>query len=164
MSFLVGDFVAPPSEQSLVLGEVTGRLEYVLQYATSFERDLLYLLQKQLQGRHKFVEYKVRCKVVNAGEPFMEMDKPHYDVTMDLTRPELPEVHHLYTTPPTPVFYTVSPELEAIECPVPVGRILTYGRFSLHQTPVLDRDTTRLLIRATESDIIKPRNTAKDRD
>jgi hypothetical protein len=163
VSFLVGDFVAPPSEQSLVLGEVTGKLEYVSQYATPFERTVLFILQKQIQGRHKFVEYKIRCKHVEAGEPFMEMDKPHYDVTMDFLRPELPEVHHLWTTPPLPVFYTVSPELEAVECPVPVGRILTYGRFSLHRTPVFDQPLTRLLIRATESDIVKPRNTQEGR-
>ncbi len=163
MSFLVGYYVEPPTEHSLVLGEVTGTLDYVLQYATTAEIGVLRLLEDQLQGRHKFVEYKVRCKAVNAGEPFMEMDKPHYDVTMDLTRSELPEVHHLWTTPPSPVFYTVSPELEAIKCPVPDNRILTYGRFSLHQTPIIDKPTTRLLIRATESDIVRPRNTQEGR-
>jgi hypothetical protein len=163
MSFLVGDFVAPPSEQSLVLGEVTGSMEFLLQHATEFERSVLRKLESLIRGSHKYVEFKLRCKRTPAGQPFMKMAQPHYDVTMDLMRRELPEVHHLYVTPPLPTFWTVSPELEVIECPVPVGRILTYGRFSRHKTPILDEARTRLLIRATESDIIKPRNIAKGR-
>ena len=158
MGFLVRDFVAPPSEQNLVLGEVTGDFDYVSRFATEFELGVLERLRGMIQGDHKYVEIKIRCKRVVAGQPFMKMAKPHYDITMDLMRKELPEVHHLYVTPPLPIFWTVSPELEVIECPVPVGRILTYGRFDLHKTPILDVERTRLLIRATESDIIKPRN------
>ena len=145
----------------MVLGEVTGTFDFVMEHATRQEREILLKVNAHvhpLSTRHKYTEYKVRCKYVEAGEPFMEVSRPHYDVTEDFLRPELPEVHHLWTTPPMPIFYTVSLDMKAIECPVPVSRVLTYGRFSLHQTPVLDQSRTRLLIRATESDIVKPRN------
>lgn len=161
MPFLVGAHFEPPPESELVLGEVTGSFGFVAEHATKFEQSVLTCMDRL--SPFKYVEFKIRCKRVEPGEPFMAMDKPHYDVTMDLDRSERPEEHQLWTTPPAPIFYTVSPELEVIKAPVPECHILNYGRFSLHQTPVVDRPTTRLLIRCTESDIVKPRNTVEGR-
>lgn len=161
MSFLVGPFFAPPPESELVLGEVTGSYGFVSEHATEFERSLLVVMNRL--SPYKYTEFKIRCKRVETGEPFMVVSKPHYDVTLDLGRTERPERHQLWTTPPAPIFYTVNPELEVIKAPVPECHILVYSRFSLHQTPVIDKPTIRLLIRSTESDIVKPRNVVKGR-
>lgn len=154
----------------MVLGEVTGSFGFVMEHATGPEREVLLKIRDQthpLCTRHKYVEYKIRCKRVKAGFPFMQMNKPHFDTVRDALGVEAsrttPEIHHLWTTPPGPIFFCANPQMEVIKHRPKPGHILTYGRYSLHQTPFMDEDTTRLLIRATQSDIIDPRNIKKGR-
>jgi hypothetical protein len=163
MPFVVEDYIAPPGEGALLPGPVTGSIDFAMAHATPFEQSVLTVIWPLIRGRHRWVEVKIRCRHVEPDEPFMPMTAPHYDVTMNLERPERPEIHHLYTTPPGPVFYTVAPELRAIGVSPPDYHVVTYGRHALHQTPLARVAGPRLLIRATESDIVRPRNQVEKR-
>jgi hypothetical protein len=153
-------------------------LGFVRERATPYVRQVLDRVQ--LEGERRFVIVDLRLSWIERGK------RPgllgwHMDTVSDPAHPTPPEVHHLFVTGTAslteflaePVRLDVplglSPratmraidsmlEKEVATLRVPSCQIVTYGRFHLHRaTPGLHEER-RMLLRVTETDVLRPCN------
>ena len=157
---------------------------YVYANTTSYVQQVLDAMP--LQHKHKRVVVDVKVTDIKPGSPPC-LPGWHCDSVIDPYDTTLPEAHHIFVTgnasltefigEPVSLHYDPSLKHQKLLAffrsqlnefknlkvwKVPSCRITTYGRFDFHRGSIGLFPEKRLLIRATETDLIKPRNTPYD--
>tara|TARA_Y100001935_G_scaffold232811_1_gene214762 strand:- start:42 stop:644 length:603 start_codon:yes stop_codon:yes gene_type:complete len=156
-------------------------LAYVYQNTTSYVQQILDAMP--LGNNHKRTVVDIKVTEIKPGLPPC-LPGWHCDSVIDPYDETLPEVHHIFVTggasltefigQPVELNYdsalkhqkllaSFRKQIDKIEnlkvWKIPSCQIATYGRFDFHRGSIGLFSEKRLLIRATETDLIKPRNT-----
>lgn len=119
-------------------------------------------------GEHKHTLVDIKIRYLEAGshpcKPFW-----HTDCTMDMDHPSRPECHHLYIAGAgsrTQFLWTPLKVAEGWENRITPGMVkqipeetwVSYGRQHPHRCSPAEFSGWRLLVRVTETDLVRPRN------
>jgi hypothetical protein len=157
---------------------------HVYKNTTSYVQQILDAMPLQYQHRRAVVDVKVTQ--IKPGIPPC-LPGWHCDSVIDPYDHTLPEIHHIFVTgsasltefigQPVALQYDSSlkhqkllasfrkqlDEIEDLEVwKIPTCQVATYGRFDFHRGSMGLFSEKRLLIRATETNLIKPRNAPYD--
>lgn len=175
---VVGAAHPPPGDDDFpAAGFHHSRLDFVREHATDYVRRVLDSIA--LDGERRHVSVEVRLARIERGR-VPGLPGWHIDTVGDPCHPTPPEVHHLFVTGTAslPEFASGPLELElsrglgphalmralsdevdrrgVAAVPVPSCQVVSYGRLDLHRPTPGRHEERRLLIRVTESDVLRP--------
>lgn len=167
--------VKPPSEQELEsqLSFKYSSYNFALQNSTEGVRKIINSVR--LSGEYKYTVVDVKVVSLKKGE-FPCLPGWHTDCTLDPHHKTKPETHHIYIygadcrtrflADPLSIdlsnknlkkeICTSVEKQELKEISIEEGYIYRYNRFSIHAPSQAGKSGTRLLVRVTETDLIRP--------
>lgn len=179
----LGASLPPPGPDDLPAATFKNAgLERVRAETTDYVRRVLDAVA--LRGQHRHVVVDVKVTDIEPGRPPC-IPGWHCDSVLDPRHPSRPEVHHLFVTgsasltefvdgpveleigparSPQAFLREVNRQLEELAPRVrsaPSCRLVEYGRFHLHRGALGRGRERRLLVRVTETDLIRPTSSAR---